>query len=338
MIKKSVTMSDIAKVMNVSTVTVSKALGNREGVSDSLRERIKQKATEMGYRMHTGGRALKEGLTYNIGIIVAKHFISEPSAFYWIMYKHLVEILQTQNYYGMLEVVEDGTNGSCEIPNSVREKRVDGLILLGQFSDQYIDKLMAFFIPTVFLDFYGSREDAETILSDSFYGSYILTSHLISYGHKRIGFLGSIGSTSSIQDRYLGYYKALLENKLVLRQDWVIPDRNHDGEIHKVFDLPAEMPTAFVCSCDEVAFRLVNQLNAVGYRIPDDVSIVGYDNHTYSTMCQPHLTTMDVNSRRMASEAADIILHKIRDGSYKRGRTLVTGQLIRRDSVKNLMA
>lgn len=338
MIKKSVTMSDIAKVMNVSTVTVSKALGDREGVSDSLRERIKQKATEMGYRMHTGGRAMKEGLTYNIGIIVAKHFISEPSAFYWIMYKHLVEILQAQNYYGMLEMVEDGTNGSCEIPNSVRDKKVDGLILLGQFSDQYIDKLMAFFIPTVFLDFYGSRDDAETVLSDSFYGSYILTSHLISYGHKRIGFLGSIGSTSSIQDRYLGYYKALLENRLILRQDWVIPDRNQEGEIYKNFELPAEMPTAFVCNCDEVAFRLVNQLNAIGYRIPDDISIVGYDNHTYSTMCQPHLTTMDVNSRRMASEAVDIILHKIRDGSYRRGRTLVTGQLIHRDSVKNLLA
>lgn len=338
MIKKSVTMSDIAKVMNVSTVTVSKALGDREGVSDSLRERIKQKATEMGYRMHTGGRAMKEGLTYNIGIIVAKHFISEPSAFYWIMYKHLVEILQAQNYYGMLEMVEDGTNGSCEILNSVRDKKVDGLILLGQFSDQYIDKLMAFFIPTVFLDFYGSRDDAETVLSDSFYGSYILTSHLISYGHKRIGFLGSIGSTSSIQDRYLGYYKALLENRLILRQDWVIPDRNQEGEIYKNFELPAEMPTAFVCNCDEVAFRLVNQLNAIGYRIPDDISIVGYDNHTYSTMCQPHLTTMDVNSRRMASEAVDIILHKIRDGSYRRGRTLVTGQLIHRDSVKNLLA
>lgn len=337
MIKKTVTMSDIAKAMNVSTVTVSKALGDREGVSEALRERIKQKAMEMGYRIHTNGRSVKEGLTYNIGIVVAKHFISEPSAFYWIMYKHLVELLQNQNYYGMLEVVEDDASGTCEIPNSVRNKKVDGLILLGQFSDPYIDKLMSFYIPTVFLDFYGSRDDAETILSDSFYGSYILTSHLIDNGHQRIGFIGNIGSTSSIQDRYLGYYKALLENHLALRLDWVISDRNSQGEIFKSFELPDEMPTAFVCNCDEVAFRLVNQLNNIGYKIPDDISIVGYDNHTFSTMCQPHLTTMDVNIHRMASEAADIILHKIRDCNYKRGRTLVTGQLICRDSVKNLI-
>lgn len=336
MINKNVTMGDIAKVMNVSTVTVSKALGDREGVSESLRERIKQKATEMGYRIHTNGRAMKDGLTYNIGIVVAKHFISDPSKFYWIMYKYLVELMQRQNYYGILEEVEDSADGSFKIPNSVRDKKVDGLILLGQFSDSYIDKLMAYCIPTVFLDFYGSREDADTVLSDSFYGSYMLTSHLIACGHRKIGFLGSISSTSSIQDRYLGYYKALLENRLTLRQDWVIGDRTHEGDIHKSFALPAEMPTAFVCNCDEAAFKLVNQLMTIGYSIPDDISIVGYDNHIYSTMCQPHLTTMDVNSQAMATEAVDIILHKIRDGNYKRGRTLVTGKLIRRDSVKNL--
>lgn len=336
MIKKNVTMSDIAKAMNVSTVTVSKALGDREGVSEALRERIKQKATEMGYRIHTGGRAMRDGLTYNIGIIVAKHFISEPSAFYWIMYKYLVELLQRQNYYGTLEMVDDGTEGACEIPLSVRDKKVDGLILLGQFSDEYIDKLLSFYIPTVFLDFYGSREDADTVLSDNFYGSYILTSHLIACGHRKIGFLGSISSTSSIQDRYLGYYKALLENRLPLRSEWVVGDRSAEGEIFKSFTLPQEMPSAFVCNCDEAAFRLVNQLLAVGFRVPDDISIAGYDNHIFSTMCQPHLTTMDVNSQAMAAEAVDIILHKIRDGSYKRGRTLVAGKLIRRDSVKNL--
>ena len=336
MIKKSVTMSDIAKAMNVSTVTVSKALGDKEGVSDTLRERIKQKATEMGYRIHTGVHAMRDGLTYNIGIVVAKHFISEPSAFYWIVYKYLVELLQKQNYYGMLEVVEDNVDGRGDIPNSVRDKKVDGLILLGQFSDAYIDKLMSYYIPTVFLDFYGTREDAETVLSDNFYGSYVMTSYLINNGHRQIGFLGSVASTSSIQDRFLGCYKAIMENHLQLRREWIIPDRTAAGEIYQKFTLPEELPTAFVCNCDESAFRLVNQLQAAGYNIPEDISVVGYDNHVYSTMCSPHLTTMDVNSPAMAEEAVEIILHKIRDGSYHRGRTLVSGKLILRDSVKNL--
>ena len=340
MTKKSVTMSDIAKVMNVSTVTVSKALGDRDGVSVELRERIKQKATEMGYRVHAGSHGAKDGLTCNIGIIVAKHFISDVSSFYWIVYRNIVELLQNQNYYGMLEVVDNKSmtdpNAVEEVPNTVLDHKVDGLIVLGQLSEDYIDRLMQHNLPTVFLDFYGSRDDVDSVLSDSFYGAYMLTSHLIENGHRRIGFLGSISSTSSIQDRYLGYYKALLENRIPLRQDWVIADRSNESDIFPEFTLPNDMPTAFVCNCDETAYKLVNQLKAAGYSIPDDISVVGYDNHIYSTICNPRLTTIDVNSRVMSTEAVDIILHKIRDGNYRRGRTLVTGKLVRRGSVKNL--
>lgn len=335
MTKKAVTMSDIAKAMNVSTVTVSKALGDRDGVSAELRERIKQKATEMGYRVHAGSHGAKDGLTYNIGIIVAKHFISDASSFYWIVYRYIVELLQKQNYYGMLEVVNDHS-GMEDIPNSILDQKVDGLIVLGQLSDEYIGRLLSHQLPTVFLDFYGSREDADCVLSDNFYGAYMLTSHLIENGHRRIAFLGSISSTSSIQDRYLGYYKALLENRIPLRQDWVVADRANESDIYPEFTLPKEMPTAFVCNCDETAYKLVNQLKNAGYNVPEDISVVGYDNHIYSTISNPRLTTIDVNSRVMSTEAVDIILHKIRDINYRRGRTLVAGKLVRRESVRKL--
>lgn len=336
MIKKTVTMSDIAKVMNVSTVTVSKALGGREGVSEALREKIRQKAAEMGYRLHSG-RSLRDGLTYNIGVLVAKRFISEPSSLYWIIYKHLVEILQKQNYYGMLEVV-DGENGVYEIPNSVIDKKVDGLIVLGQFSDSFIDKLSSYYIPMVFLDYYAAREDSDAVVPDNFYGAYLLTSHIIANGHRKIAFLGTIQGLSSVQDRFLGYCKALLENRIAVRREWILSSRNADGEPLTTFLLPEEMPTAFVCGSDECAFNLVNQLKNAGIRVPQDVSVAGYDNHIYSTMCSPHLTTMDVDSRSMSREAAEILLSKIRGSVRPHGRTLVSGKLIIRDSVKNLFS
>lgn len=329
-------MSDIGEELGISTVTVSKALGDRDGVSEKLRKKVKQKAIEMGYRYHIGGNAPIEGLTYNIGIIVSRHFIGDASSFYWTIYRNIIELLQKQNYYGMLEVIDDAADGSREIPNSVRDKKIDGLIVLGQFSDEYVDTLISFSIPTVFLDFYTSREDADTVLTDSFYGSYLLTSHLIANGHRRIGFLGNITSTSSITDRYLGYYKALLENRIPLRQDWVISDRSNESAIYPSFTLPQDMPTAFVCNCDETAYKLVNQLQSMGFDIPNDISVVGYDNHIYSTICMPRITTIDVNSSVMSSEAVNIILRKIRDGNYRRGRTLVTGELILRESVRNL--
>ncbi len=334
--KKTVTMSDIAKTMDISTVTVSKALGDKEGVSEELREKIKQKANEMGYRFSYASKSAKEGFTFNISIVVAKHFISDASAFYWVMYRHIVELLQKQNYYGILDVISDSDQADKVMPNSVSDKKVDGVIVLGQFDDSYVSALYELDIPVVFLDFYSSDSRTDTILSDSFFGSYMLTNYLISCGHRNIGFLGSINSTSSIQDRYLGYYKALLENGIPLRDEWVIADRGSDGMTFAHFELPVQKPTAFVCNCDEAAYSLLNQLRSEGYLVPDDISIVGYDNHIYSTIANPRITTIDVDSKRMSREAVETIIKKIRDKNYSRGRTLVTGKLILRDSVKIL--
>ncbi len=336
MIKKTVTMSDIANELGCSTVTVSKALGDKDGVSDSLRQKIKQKANEMGYRVSYISKNSKNVLTYNIGVLVAKRFISNASAFYWVIYRYIVELLQKQSYYGILEVVSDKDEKSGEIPSSVVDKKVDGIIVLGQLSDQYVENLLTVQIPVVFLDFYSSRSDVETVLSDNFFGSYTITNHLISNGHRRIGFIGTISATSSIQDRYMGYYKALLEHGIPLRDDWIISDRDENGITFKTIQFPDEMPTAFVCNCDKVAYQVINQLKSMGYRVPDDISVVGYDNHIYSTISSPRITTMDVNSHRMSSEAVEIMVKKIRDSNYHCGRILVTGKLLERDSVKNL--
>ena len=336
MIKKSVTMSDIAKAIGVSNVTVSKALGDKEGVGNDLREKIKQKAKEMGYQFSGSAKMMKENLTFSISVIVARHFIQDASAFYWVVYRYIVELLQKQNYYGILDVVSEDDEATCEMPKSVYDKKVDGVIVLGQFSNTYVNALMSLGVPTVFLDFYSSRNDIDTVIADNFFGSYTITNYLFSMGHRKIGFIGSIGSTSSIQDRYLGYYKAHIENRIRLNQAWVIEDRRPDGTSYQEFALPAELPTAFVCNCDEAAYILINQLRAKGLKIPENVSVVGYDNHIYSTISNPRITTIDVNSYEMSNHAVDMIIKKIQDKSYRCGRVLITGELIERDSVKKL--
>lgn len=336
MIKKNVTMSDIAKELGVSTVTVSKALGDKDGVGSELREKIKKKAEEMGYQFSGSSKTPKENLNYSISVIVAKHFISDASAFYWVVYRYIVELLQKQNYYGILDVVSDDDEATCEMPKSVSEHKVDGVIVLGQFSNSYVNALMSLGVAAVFLDFYSSRNDIDTVIADNFFGSYLITNHIIALGHRKIGFIGSIGSTSSIQDRYLGYYKAHIENRIRINQSWVIEDRRSDGTGFTEFALPPELPTAFVCNCDEAAYILINQLRSKGLRIPDDISVVGYDNHIYSTISNPRITTIDVNSYEMSSHAVNMIISKIQDRNYRCGRVLVTGNLIERDSVKKL--
>lgn len=329
-------MSDIAKTLEVSTVTVSKALGDKDGVSEELRTVIKQKASEMGYRFSCSSKSAKDGFSFNISIVVAKHFIKDASAFYWVMYRYIIELLQKYNYYGILDVVSESDEANLVMPGSVTDKKTDGIIVLGQLPNKYVNEIEKLDIPVVFLDFYSGENRTDTILSDSFFGSYMITNYLINAGHKSIGFVGSITSTSSIQDRYLGFYKALLEKGLPLNEKWVIGDRSADGVMFKKFELPDELPTAFVCNCDETAYALVNQLKNSGYLIPDDISVVGYDNHIYSTISTPRITTVDVDSRQMSSEAVETIIKKIRDRGYSRGRTLVNGKLIIRDSVKKI--
>lgn len=108
------------------------------------------------------------------------------------------------------------------IPNVILDNKVDGIIVLGQMKSKYLENIKNTEVPLVFLDFYKEMMDVDSIISDSFYGAFTITNHLISKGHRDIGFIGNIYATNSILDRYLGYQKALLINKIPLRDQWLI--------------------------------------------------------------------------------------------------------------------
>lgn len=332
-IKKNVTMSDIAKRLHVSTVTVSKALSDKDGVSQELRTKIKQLAQQMGYRYHTVAKAMKEGITYNIGIVVIERFFNFTNSFYLNMYQQMIKHLTRHKYYGILEIISLEMEENLQLPNMLQDSKVDGLIALGQLHGNYMQKLKDTGIPLIMLDFYDKNIDADSITSDNFYGSYMVTNYLIENGHRDIAYVGDIYATSSILDRYLGYMKALLESRLELRPDWVIKDRDAQGWIGDI-TLPKEMPTAFVCNCDQTAYQLVNVLLAQGWKVPDDISVVGFDNYMYATLTVPHLTTVEVETEEMVCTAVEAMVRKIREPGYRLGRKVIGGRLIVRDSVR----
>ncbi len=329
---KNITMKDVADRLGVSTVTVSKALSDKEGVSEALRESIKQMAQEMGYRYNTLGKSMKEGRNYNIGILIAEQFMSE-NAFYSKMYQTIIRDLLSYNYFGIMEVISEEAEKEGRIPQLLQNNKVDGIIVLGQMKRGYIQKIADSGIPFIFLDFTDDHFQVDTIVSDSFHGAYEITCHLIEQGHTRIGFIGNISATSSIMDRYLGYYKALLESGLGLRSDWIIADRDERGKYCPIV-LPEEMPTAFVCNCDEVAYAFIQQLKKAGYSVPNQVSVVGYDNYIYATLSEPAITTVEVNIEAMSEAAVSSILKRIKNPGRDYGRKVISGRIIYRDSVK----
>lgn len=343
MMKSNITMRDIANQLGVSTVTVSKALGDKEGVSDELKQKIKQLAAQMGYRYNTTAKAMKEGFSHNIGVIIPERFTGLAQSFYLIVYKQISLLLEQAGYFGILSILSDEDEEQLQIPKIYAEKKVDGLIILGQISKSYIQLVQDMDLPKVFLDFYDEHSDIDAIVTDNFYGAYAITNYLISQGHTKIAYVGNINSTSSIQDRYLGYYKSLLEHNIKLDESLVISDRDERGKYielelpnSELPDSPQNMPTAFVCNCDQIAYLLIQKLKSKGYAVPKDCSVVGFDNDIYATIATPHLTTMEVNFEQMSSIAVKYIIDKLSSPSLKLGRVLVQGTIIHRESVSNI--
>ena len=277
---------------------------------------------------------MKEGENGSIGILVADRFF-EDNSFYNKLYRHLVLKLNEAGYFGVLEILSRENEEQLRLPNMINSSRIDGIIVMGQISEEYLTELNGTDIPQVLLDFYAERPGMESIISDGIHGSCCLTDYLIEMGHRDICFVGSIYATSSIMDRYIGFYKSMLQHGIPCSADDVIEDRDRYGRFIELA-LPDRMPTAFVCNCDQVAYLLVQRLKDMGYRVPEDVSVVGFDDYIYSTLSDPKLTTYRVNMEEMAKIAVSVMSKKLKNPSYTKGRTVVDGNIVIRDSVKRI--
>ncbi len=333
---KTITMRDIAAKVGVSTVTVSKALGDKDGVGSELRTLIKETADEMGYHYSMDANSFRKGRNYRIGVLMEEHFTDDNStalSFYMRLYHSVVVQLSRFHYSVLLEMITPQMLEKMQMPNVISEMRMDGLIVIGKVQDGYLKLIRESGTPLVYLDFYDKNLEVPSVISDNVYGSYLLTEYLIGLGHRRFAFLGSIDATPSIMDRYLGYYRALVEHGLKQDEKRIIPDRGDDG-LGIPFQLPerSEMPTAFVCNCDETAYTLIEQLYEMGYRVPEDISVVGFDNYVPGAYALPKLTTMDVDMDEMSRQAVEILIRMMKGQEQVFGRKVVGGRMLIRES------
>ena len=332
---KSVRLADIADVLHVSTVTVSKALAGKQGVSEELREKIKILAKEMGYKHPSFSDTDNTISGKNIGVIVSKCYLSQYTSFYWELYQNVVTQGSNKECFTLLEVLSRHDEKNLICPKIIREKKVDGLIIIGNISKDFRQMLYEVSqIPILLLDSYDEKSNYDSVISDSYYGMYLMTNYLFEMGHKDIAYVGSLLATSSITDRYFGYCKSLLEHGIKVRDEWIIQDRDEEsGDI--IINLPKKMPTAFACNCDFVASILIKELNENGYKVPEDISVVGFDNFLFPSLTNVGITTYEVDMKEMARISVEAILSKIQ-GTYKSGIKIVKGQVIIKESVKDI--
>lgn len=333
---KNVTMRDIAKKVGVSTVTVSKALTDKDGVGSELRAVIKATAEEMGYTYSGIGDGFRRGRSYNIGVIVEEHYVDNSTTvfpFYMKMYNSINKQMSQFHYSVIMEAITSKMLAEHRMPDIVTERKVDGVIVLGQMKSDYLKVLRENKLPVVYLDFYDRTMEVPSVINDNMYGTYMLTNYLVTMGHKKIAYVGSIDATASILDRYLGYYRSLLTHQLKMPDDYIIPDRDEEGYFIDL-KMPEDMPTAFVCNCDGTANLLMKVLTKKGYRIPQDISVVGFDNYSAEFDYNlPKLTTIEVNIEEMTKNAVEMIIRLLKGEENLGGRKVISGKLIIRDSV-----
>ncbi|MDE6761737.1 MAG: LacI family DNA-binding transcriptional regulator [Lachnospiraceae bacterium] len=333
MVKKQVTMKDVAKAMDVSIVTVSKALAGKDGVSDVLRERIVDKAGELGY-IAKGDRSRREDLNINIGIVISERFVSDNS-FYFKIYQQMLMELSKKGYIGILEIVRREDEETGMLPNIVRMNSVDQVVIVGEMQSIFLESLVQTGLGITFFDFENEEFDVDCVVSDGVNGGFLLTRYLVKNGHKRIGFVGNYKSTRSILDRYMGYMKYLIAKEQIYDAKWTLPDRDEDGKFIEL-ELPDDMPDAFVCNCDPVAYRMIDALEKAGYSVPEDISVVGYDDFVEQPSEEIALTTYQVNTDEMIGRCIHIIEERAKNKNYRRGTTVVYGKLVVRDTVRRI--
>ena len=326
-----VTMKDIADELDITVMSVSKALSGKDGVSEDLRAKILAKAEELGYKK-TPNSSNDDASSHNIGILIAERSLN-ANATYMSLQQPLIANLTQLNYYGITEIISDETEHLLILPKILKENKVNAFIILGQLSKEYVQILKNTGKPFLFLAHIYDDVNEGGIITDNLYAGFTLANYLLEQGQKSVGFVGNSQFAEIVMDRFLGIAKAMLHRGLDLRKDFIIPDVNDFGEEISLI-LPDEMPDAFICNDCRTAYKLIHTLEGLEYSIPKDISVAAFDDGIFADIGIPKLTTYSVNYNTMAQLAAESIALKLENPNFHIGKKVVHGNVIVRDSVK----
>ncbi len=326
---KKVTMESIAKELNISKVAVFKALNDQPGISEKLRGEVKKTAKDMGYNYVN--TKLKNNLKF-LFLIKKDFFLMTSEQFYTMIYYYLN--IETENFNHQLSILffDSGKDPLSSLKNRLKNEQIAGVYIAGEVETSLLEQLDKLKIPLVFIDFYSPLYDYPYIYSDNYHLSYILTQYLFKNGHSQIGFVGDRRATSSICDRFLGYRKALIENDIEYKPQWYIPYNIEQATVsHEI--LPQTLPTAFICHCDSAAYKLYMLLKMRNYSVPDDISVISFDNTELCNNISPTLTSIGVSKATIARKSFNAMLDLL---NKKKNTYLLKPIITERQSVKKL--
>lgn len=329
-------IKDVAKKAGVSVTTVSRVLNGEKYVKDDLKAKVKRAIDELGYAPSHIARSLVRKKTNLIGVIVP----DLTSSFYSTILSSIEETASLNDYNLLVCNIIEDTDKELKYLNVFKEMRVDGIIIMHEKLSEdirsFINKLD---IPVIFSSVRPLDHKFVSVIIDDYEAAYDATRYLIELGHERIAFIGGdMRDITSGQNRYVGYRNALKDQRVRIVNDYI---RFGDYKTQSGYNLMKELlaceprPTALFAVSDDMAVGAMNCIHDHQLKVPDDISIIGFDGSQLTELVRPRLSSMEQPIQDMGKITVDTLIELISDPTFSPREDLILGhKLVVRDSCK----
>jgi len=320
------TITDIAKLANVSTSAVSIVLNNKKGVSEKTRSNVLEIIKKFNYNPNQIAQSLAAKETKSIGLIIKE--IDNP--YFSKLMKGVFDACSQLGYSVLLGSSELSTEKESEIINTLLNKRVDGLLISplqnerGNFT--YLANLLQDNFPLVVLGMIKNYH-TNSVDIDNSKAAYDAVSYLIKLGHTKIAHLAGPVHSGHGQMRLEGYKQALIDNNITINSSFIHPVEPYTPNGYKagleLFSKKVDHPTAVFCYNDLVAIGLINALSELKIQVPQKVSVVGFDNIDFSAYVKIPLTTIQMPAYEIGIASTNLLIKQISNSSEPLNETVI---------------
>ena len=336
--KGEITIYDISRALDISASTVSRGLNNNPQIRKEVRRKIVQVAKEMGYQPNKFATSLRLKRTRSLGVVIPRidsHFMST-------VISGMEKVAKQKGYQLLISQSEESVSLEAENIQALFNSRVDGFLVSLSSETKNLDHFQNVFkkdIPLLFFDRVFCQSNCICVVIDNFKAGYDATQHLIDQGCRRIACVTGSLNRNVYNDRLRGFKQALSDNSVPYYEDLlIVTNLNDSSGVLIVRELMKQeaMPDAIFAANDSSAVSTICELKKAGYRIPEDIAVVGFNDDPVSTVIEPNLTTVHYPGREMGEIAASSMIRILEGTQFEKVNSIILNSelIIRQSSVR----